>query len=95
MIEHRAQSRPAGLPYASRSERETIAADARHVMHLDPPARAAAFVSLEKTLEAVLLHLSPAERRRRRLAAKLLDPLPHPWWKHLRQTEWPTDDAAH
>lgn len=77
-----------------RSEGETVAADARHVIHLDPAARAAAFVSLEQTLEAVLGHLSPAERRRRRLAATLLDPLPHPWWKHLRRTEWPTDHAA-
>ena len=81
------------LPGARRSERDTIAADARHVMDLDPESRAAVFIGLERTMEAVLGHLSPEERRRRRVAARVLDPLPQPWWKNLRRSAWPSDDG--
>lgn len=94
MSRHDAAIRADCLPYPKRSERETVVADARHVVHLDPATRAAAFISLHETLEAVLAQLSPGERRRRRRAAELLDPRPHPWWSRLRRTEWPTDDVA-
>ncbi|MCE2726454.1 MAG: hypothetical protein LW698_06705 [Planctomycetaceae bacterium] len=91
---HQDQTSTRGLPCRRSSERETIIAAARHVVHLDPATRAAAFVGLSRTLETVLGPLSAPERRRRRLAAERLDPLPSPWWKYMRRTEWPTADAA-
>lgn len=94
MTPQRDPSLPKGLSFAPRSERETIVADARHVLDLEPASRAEAFIGLGKTLEAVLAHLAPSERRRRRFAAKMLDPLPDPWWKRLRRTEWPVADVV-
>jgi hypothetical protein len=82
------------LPYPHRSERDSIAADARHVIGITPEERAAVFLGLERTMEAILAHLPPEERRRRREASRLLDPRPHPWWKNLRRSAWPHDDAA-
>ena len=63
-------------------------------MDLDPEMRAAAFIGLERTMEAVLGQLSPEERRQRRVAARALDPLPQPWWKNLRRSAWPSADGA-
>lgn len=82
------------LPYPQRSERDSIVADARHAIGMTPEERAAVFVGLERTMEAILAHLSPEERRRRREASRLLDPRPTPWWKNLRRSAWPEDDAA-
>jgi hypothetical protein len=82
------------LPYPQRSERDSIAADAKHVVGMSPEERAAVFVGLERTMEAILAHLPPEDRRRRREASRLLDPRPTPWWKNLRRSAWPHDDAA-
>jgi len=87
------------FPYPRRSDRESIAADARHVIGMTPEEKAAVFIELERTMEAILVGLSDAERRRRRDAARRLDPLPAPWWKNLRRSAWPrehgtSDDAA-
>jgi len=75
------------------TERDTIATDARHVFGMPTAERAAVFIGLEQTLEAVLAHLPSAERIRRRDAARLLDPLPAPWWTNLRRSCWPSDDV--
>ena len=82
------------LPYSSRTDRESIAADARHVVGMTPEERAIVFVGLERTMEAILSHVSPEERLRRREASRLVDPRPTPWWKKLRRSAWPRDDAA-
>lgn len=82
------------LPYPQRSERESIAADARHVIGMTPEERAEVFVGLERTMEAILAHLPPEDRRRRREASRLLDSRPTPWWKNLRRSAWPHDDAV-
>ena len=82
------------LPYPRRTERESIEADARHVVGMTPEERAEGFVGLERTMEAILAHLSPEERRRRREASRMLDPRPTPWWKNLRRSAWPDADAA-
>jgi hypothetical protein len=82
------------LPYAHRSDRESIDADARHVIGMTPEERAEVFVGLERTMEAILANVPPEERRRRREASRLLDPRPTPWWKNLRRSAWPHDDAA-
>lgn len=82
------------LPYPQRSERESIAADARHVIGMTPEERAEVFVGLEQTMEAILAHLPPEDRRRRQEASRLLDPRPTPWWKNLRRSAWPHDDAV-
>ena len=82
------------LPYPRRSDRESIEADARHVVGMTPEERAEVFVGLERTMEAILAHLSPDERRRRREASRMLDPRPTPWWKNLRRSAWPDADAA-
>jgi hypothetical protein len=52
------------LPYPQRSERESIAADARHVIGMTPEERVEVFVGLERTMEAILAHLPPEDRRR-------------------------------
>ncbi len=83
------------LPYPRRTDRESIEADARHVVGMTPEERAEVFVGLERTMEAILAHLSPDERRRRREASRMLDPRPTPWWKNLRRSAWPDADAAH
>lgn len=82
------------LPYPRRSDRESIDADARHVIGMTPEERAEVFVGLERTMEAILAHVPPEERRRRQEATRLLDPRPIPWWKTLRRSVWPHDDAA-
>ena len=82
------------LPYAQCSDRESIDADARHVIGMTPEERAEVFVGLERTMEAILANVPPEERRRRREASRLLDPRPTPWWKNLRRSAWPHDDAA-
>lgn len=87
------------FPYARRGDRESIAADARHVIGMTPDERAGIFIELDRTLEAILAGLPDAERRRRRDAARQLDPLPVPWWRNLRRSAWPRehgtpDDAA-
>ena len=62
------------LPYPRRTDRESIEADARHVVGMTPEERAEVFVGLERTMEAILAHLSPDERRRRLLVcAPLVD----------------------
>jgi len=76
------------------SDRDSIAADARHVIDMTPEERAAVFVDLERTMQDILAHLPPQERRRRRDASRTLDPRPVPWWKNLRRSAWPHDDAA-
>lgn len=82
------------LPYSSRTDRESIAADARHVVGMTPEERAIVFIGLERTMEAILADVSPEERLRRREASRLVDPRPTPWWKNLRRSAWPRDDAA-
>jgi len=82
------------LPYPRRSDSDSIAADARHVIGMTPEERAAVFVGLERTMEAILAHLPPAERLLRRAASRSVDPRPSPWWKNLRRSAWPHDDAA-
>jgi hypothetical protein len=82
------------LPYRRRNDRESIAVDARHVIDMTPEERAAVFVGLERTMEAIVSQVPPEERRRRREASRLLDPRPTPWWKNLRRSAWPHDDAA-
>lgn len=82
------------LPYSRRSDRESIAADARHVIGMTPEEKAAVFIDLERTMEAILADLPDAERRRRRDAARRLDPLPVPWWSNLRRSAWPREHGA-
>jgi hypothetical protein len=82
------------LPYLRRSDGESIAADARHVVSMSPEDRAEMFIGLERTMEAILESLSAAERVRRRDAARLLDPRPSPWWKNLRRSAWPREPGA-
>lgn len=83
------------LPYPRRSERESIAADAAHVVGMTPEERAAVFIDLDRTMEAILAEIPAAERRRRRDAARILDPLPTPWWKNLRRSAWPREHGPH
>ncbi len=82
------------LPHPRRSDRESIAADARHVVGMTPEERAEVFVGLERTMEAILAHLPPEERERRRKASRMLDPRPVPWWKNLRRSAWPDANAV-
>jgi hypothetical protein len=82
------------FPYPRRSDRESIAADARHVIGMDPAAKAAVFIDLDRTMEAILAALPEAERRRRRDAARHLDPLPVPWWRNLRRSAWPHEHGT-
>lgn len=87
------------LPYPRRSDRDSTAMDAKHVVHMTPEERAAVFIGLDQTMEAILAGMPAAERRRRRDAALLLDPRPRPWWRNLRRSAWPreeetNDDAA-
>ena len=77
------------LPYSRLSERESIEADAKHVFGMTPEERAAVFVDLERTMEAILADVPAEERRRRVEASRFLDPLPTPWWKNLRRSAWP------
>lgn len=67
-------------------------ADARHVIGMTPEERAEVFVGLDRTMEAILANLLPEDRRRQ--VSRLLDPRPTPWWKNLRRSVWPHDDAA-
>jgi hypothetical protein len=82
------------LPYRRRSDRDSIADDARQIIGMTPQQRAEVFVGLDRTMEAILAHVPGEERQRRREAARLLDPMPAPWWKNLRRSAWPHDDAA-
>lgn len=82
------------FPYPQRSERESIAADAKYVVGLTPEERAAVFIDLDRTMEAILSALPDEERRRRRRASRLLDPRPAPWWKNLRRSAWPREEWA-
>lgn len=84
----------ASLPYSRRSERESIANDAKHVFAMTPEERAEVFIGLGRTMEAILEGLPAVERRRRREAARLLDPRPAPWWKNLRRSAWPRESGA-
>ena len=61
---------------------------------MTPEERAEVFVGLERTMEAILAHLPPEERERRREASRMLDPRPVPWWKNLRRSAWPDADAT-
>lgn len=79
------------FPYLRRSDRESIAADAKHVAGMTPEERAAVFVDLDRTMEAVLAAMPTAERRRRRDASRIVDPRPTPWWKNLRRSAWPQE----
>jgi len=80
------------LPYPRLSDRDSTAADAKHVVHMTPEERAAVFIGLERTMESILAALPAAERRRRRDAARLIDPRPTPWWKNLRRSAWPREE---
>lgn len=80
------------FPYHRRSERDSIAADAKHVVGMTPEERAEIFIDLDRTMEAILSALPEEERRRRRQAARLLDPRPAPWWKNLRRSAWPREE---
>jgi hypothetical protein len=62
--------------------------------HCPPEERAEVFIGLDRTMEAILAGLPAAERRRRRDAARLLDPRPTPWWKNLRRSAWPREPWA-
>lgn len=79
------------LPYPRRGDRETIETDAKHVIDMTPEERAAVFVGLERTMEAILADMPAAERRRRQEAARCLDPRPTPWWKNVRRSAWPPE----
>lgn len=87
-------SRMERLPYPRRNSRQTIAADARYVTAMTPEERAAVFIGLQRTMEAIVAHIPAQERRRRREASRLIDPRPTPWWKNLRRSAWPHDDAT-
>jgi hypothetical protein len=80
------------LPYPQYSDRESTAADAKHVVRMTPEERAAVYIGLERTMEAILAALPAAERQRRRDAARLVDPRPTPWWKNLRRSAWPREE---
>lgn len=80
------------LPYPRRSDRESTAADARHVVHMTPEERADVFIGLARTMEAILADIPAVELRRRRDAARLIDPRPTPWWKNLRRSAWPREE---
>jgi len=80
------------LPYPRPSDRDSTAADAKHVVHMTPEERAAVFIGLERTMDSILAALPAAERRRRRDAARLIDPRPTPWWKNLRRSAWPREE---
>lgn len=82
------------LPYPRRSDRESIAADAMHVVGMTPEERAAVFIDLDRTMEAILAEIPAAERRRRRDAARIIDPHPTPWWKNLRRSAWPREQGT-
>ena len=81
-------------PFPQRTEKETTIADVQSSMCKSAEERAAMFRYLQHTVESIWQDLSPEEIRRRREAARILDPLPRPWWKNLREDIWPTDDAA-
>lgn len=82
------------LPYPQRSDRDSTAADAKHVVRMTPEERAAVFIELDRTMEAILAGLSVEERLRRRDAALLFDPRPTPWWKNLRRSAWPREEES-
>ena len=46
------------LPYPQRSDRDSTAADAKHVVRMTPEERAAVFIELDRTMEAILAGLS-------------------------------------
>jgi hypothetical protein len=73
-------------------------AKVKDAAEMTPEERAEVFIGLDRTMEAILAGLPAAERRRRRDAARLLDPRPTPWWKNLRRSAWPrepwTDEDA-
>ena len=77
-----------------RPDEDSIALEAQHLAALTPAERAAIFVDLERTMEAILAGLSKEERSRRRALARELDPRPIPWWKNLRRSAGPTSDDA-
>jgi hypothetical protein len=79
------------LPYPRRSDRESTAADAAHVVGMTPEQRGAVFIDLARTMEAILAEIPAAERRRRRDAGRIIDPRPTPWWRNLRQSAWPRE----
>ena len=83
------------LPYPRRSDRESIAADAMNVVGMTPEERGAVFIDLNRTMEAILAEIPAAERRRRRDAARIIDPRPTPWWKNLRRSAWPQERGTH
>lgn len=77
-----------------RPDEDSIALEARHLAALTPAERAAIFIDLDRTMEAILAGLSEQERGRRRALARELDPRPIPWWKNLRRSARPTSDDA-
>ena len=80
--------------YTQHSERETTIADAQSSIGKSAEERAAQFTGLLETMESMLNHLTPEERKRRREAARYLDPRPEPWWKNLRISARSDNDGA-
>ena len=77
-----------------RPEEESIAFEVRHLAALTPAERAAIFVDIERTMEAILAGVPEEERSRRRAVARAIDPRPNPWWRNLRPSARPTSDDA-
>lgn len=72
-----------------RSERDSVIADARSSEGKSPEQRMAMFADLLATVDAVWMHLSLEERRRRMWIADQLHRRPDPWWKNLRAEAQP------
>ena len=68
----------------SRTERESIIADAQSSEGKSPAERMAMFADLLETIDVLWANLSPQERRRRMWIADQIDRRPEPWWKHVR-----------
>ena len=77
-----------------RTEEASIDLEARYLASLSPEERAAIFIDLERTMEAILTGLPAGERARRRALSRSLDPRPTPWWKNLRPAARPTSDGT-
>jgi hypothetical protein len=77
-----------------RTEKETIIADAQSSKGKTPEQRMEMFADLLATVDAVWMHLSPEERRRRMWIADQIHRRPEPWWKNLRLEAQPVDATA-
>ena len=71
------------------SERESIIADAASSKGKSPEQRMAMFADLMATVDAVWMHLSPEERRRRMRIADQIHRRPDPWWRNVRPEAQP------